>query len=394
MAGTIIHSASTWRHFCLVWNHEQRRTDIYVDGVYTAYVNETGRDAFPDSLQVNSMMVGPSVPGTNAGAYYTEEANVEVDETAFFNYSVTTGQIAWLAANRPALPPLDVTKVTRSVSADGKWSGSLASWNVVVDGTAISRIIWPVFEDMDVDVAVDFASASTLTNDTFVSCKSLALSNGTGEATVAPAIKAADGSRFAPQALAVGDGVQVTMPLYSSVGGTLTFGTGSKIVFDISDYNGEYGELAVDEFVLPAGDEDVLSHFGVTDDSFALSKDGNTIYVKPADSVVATATWVGAVDGDLSVASNWECRNASGTVLSDVLPGEFTSIIASGTLNVPEGTELPWQYCRFVVEDVTLSADCDWRGLGTAVMKNSPTVSLAGHKLYVYHCDWKVSLSE
>ena len=393
-----LRTVNAWQHVCLVWNQLDGKIDVNLDGERISQMNVPAGTSASDA--VNMLMLGPKVPGTNVkNDFYNEGEQVYLDELAFFNHSLSPAQISWLAANPPALPMLDATNLVRTVSANGAWAGGLASWTVRewddaneawADTTRTT--IYPALEDTEVEVAVTFADGVVITNDTFVTPKRLALAAATSAALPASVtLKSAEDSRFAPETLEIGDGLQLTVPLYAaSVGGTLTFGADAKIVFDVSNYDG-IGEIALvtGGIALPAGESDVLAHFGVTDSRFALSlsDDGKTVYAKLA-TVAATATWTGAGDGtSLNSAANWECRNSSGVVLGDnALPCELTRVIVcsgSAALNAPVGTEIPWQYLRIEAGNATLAADAvDWRGIPMLEVPEGVTVDLNGKKLH------------
>ena len=399
--GNITLNANTWQHVCMTWNPSNSQMEFYLDGAKTTMT--VGLDSPTSADVLKSLTFGPMV-FDNTGGKRNEgkkTANVYLDEIAVFNHSLSANQIAWLANNIPCLPPLDATNLVRTVTTSGAWAGGLASWGVREwddDGEAWTdttrTTIYPTLEDTEVEVAVAFADGVVITNDTFVTPKKLSLTAATSAALpVSATLKCAEDSRFAPEALEIGGGLQLTVPLYDAkVVGTLTFGADAKIVFDVSNYDGGDVALVTDGIALPAGESDALAHFGVTDNRFAvsLSADGKTVYAK-LDNVAATATWTGAGDGtSLNSAANWECRNGAGAVLSDALPCELTRVIVSGSVpfNVPEGTMIPWQYLRFEADDVSLSQDCDWRGLGDiVVVPSGKTVDLNGHKLYINDFD-------
>ena len=391
-----LRTVNAWQHVCLVWNQVDGKIDVNLDGERISQMNVPAGTSASDA--VNMLMLGPKVPGTNVkNDFYNEGEQVYLDELAFFNHSLSPAQISWLAANPPALPMLDATNLVRTVSANGAWAGGLASWTVrewdeVSEAwTNTTRTtIYPALEDTEVEVAVTFADGVVITNDTFVTPKRLALAAVTSAALpVSATLKCAEGSRFAPEALEIGDGLQLTVPLYAaSVGGTLTLGTGSKITFDVSNYDGGETALVTGGIVLPAGESDPLAHLGVTDNRFAisLSADGKTVYAKLA-TVAATATWTGAGDGtSLNSAANWECRNSSGVVLGDdALPCELTRVIVcsgSAALNAPAGTVIPWQYLRIEAGNATLDADADWCGIPSLCVPDGVTVDLNGKKLH------------
>ena len=389
----------TWQHICLVWNPLSMTTDIYFGGSRTAQVSFSTLPSLSEPL--TTIMLG-SQSYDNAKAWRNTggDTGVFVDELAFFNHSLSTNQIAWLGTHIPCLPPLDATNLVRTVSESGAWAGGFASWGVKEWDDAneawvntTRTTIYPALEDTEVEVAVALADGIVITNDTFVTPKKLVLApDGTPVAPVSATLKCTADSRFAPQALEIGEGLQLTVPFYAvNVGGALTLGTGTKITFDVSTYDGGDTALVTDGIVLPAGESDVLAHFAVTDDRFtlSLSADGKTVYAR-LDNLAATAVWVGAANGALDSAANWECRNSAGALLPDVLPCDYTRVIVSGSmpLNVPEGTTIPWQYLRFEADDVSLSQDCDWRGLGdVVVVPSGRTVDLNGHKLYINDFD-------
>ena len=391
-------TANTWQHICMTWNEAESRFDFYRSGERQGH--HVPISSYSASEALKSFMIGElSFSETGANRDNGYEANVFLDEVAIFNHSLSPNQIAWLANNIPCLPPLDATNLVRTVTTSGAWAGGLASWTVrewdeVGEAwTNTTRTtIYPTLEDTEVEVAVTLADGVELTNDTFVTPKKLVMT-AVGASPSAATLKPAADSRFAPQALEIGEGLQLTVPLYDvKVGGTLTLGAGSKITFDVSNYDGGDVALVTDGIALPAGESDALAHFAVTDNRFAvsLSTDGKTVYAK-LDNIAATATWTGAGDGtSLDSAANWECCNSSGTVLPNILPCELTRVIVSGSVpfNVPEGTTIPWQYLRFEADDVSLLQDCDWRGLGDVVtVPPGKTVNLNGHKLYINDFD-------
>lgn len=394
---------NTWQHVCLIWNTSESRVEVYLDG------NKVGQTTFTStpaaSQAITRIFMGRQSVEANgdwrlspktAGNVNTQ---VYLDEFAMFNHSLSTNQIAWLGTHIPCLPPLDATNLVRTVTTSGAWAGDLASWGVREwddDGEAWTdttrTTIYPTLEDTEVEVAVAFADGVVITNDTFVTPQKLSLAAATSAALpVSATLKCAEDSRFAPEALEIGDGLQLTVPLYdASVGGTLTFGADAKITFDVSNYDG-IGEVALTAggIALPEGETDALTHFAVTDNRFelSLSADGKIVYAK-LNNVAATATWTGAGDGtSLGSADNWECRNSAGTVLPNILPCEFTRVIVCSSLgvrDVPAGTTIPWQYLRIEAGSATLAADSvDWRGIPLLCVPEGVTVDLNGKELYL-----------
>jgi len=388
--------ANTWQHVCMVWNEATSRFEFYLDGVKQGHHVPLSSPNVNEALK--TFILGTKVYNEKGGERETSaRTGTYVDEVAIFNHSVSPAQIQWLTNNVPCLPPFDTTNLVRTVSANGAWAGGLASWTVREWDDAngawantTRTTIYPALEDTEVEVAVALADGVELTNDTFVTPKKLAI-RGSGTLAASATLKAAADSRFAPEALEIGEGLQLTVPLYAvNVVGTLTLGTGSKITFDVSNYDG-IGEVALTAggIALPSGETDALTHFAVTDNRFelSLSADGKTVYAK-LNNVAATATWTGAGDGtSLDSAANWECRNGSGVVLQNALPCELTRVIVcsgSTALNAPAGTTIPWQYLRIEAGNATLAADSvDWRGIPVLCVPEGVTVDLNGKELHL-----------
>ena len=102
-----------------------------------------------------------------------------------------------------------------------------------------------------------------------------------------------------------------------------------------------------------------------------------------ANTYPKTAMWTGAAnDGVLSNAVNWSCTNFNGEALStDTLPAAQTELIFTGDLALQIPSDPGISFGKMVFEDCRLSADCDWRGLGTVNV--SGTLDLDGHTLCV-----------
>ena len=392
------HTPNEWNHICVVWNREDGKADFYSDGV--RMTRASFASAPSDTTPLTEILVGGQSRENNGAWRYSfrDGGACFLDEFAMFNHSLSTGQVVWLGSHVPALPPLDVTNLTRTVTQDGAWFGHLASWGVREwDGSVWSAptrsTIWPSCEDIDIEASVAFADDVTITNDAYVTCKTLSLSAMSGAPLpITVTLKSERDSRFAPQALDLGDGVHINVPLYAvSTEGALTLGTDTRITFDTSNFNdgGTSNALTAGSFVLPQGESDVLTHFAVTDNRFtlSLSADGKTILVA-ADAIPVTATWTGAGDGtSLDSAANWECRNGAGTVLAaDTLPCANTVVIVSeGTaaLNAPVGTVIPWPYLRLEAASATLATDTDWRGLDGVRLRDGAVINLNGHRFSI-----------
>ena len=373
--------ADVWSHLCLVWNHATKKADLYFNAVKTSTVTiGDSRHALMAPGAFEALYMGRSVLDENGALRSSTGASQAVlDEVALYNYSFSSSQVAWLTNNVPTLPPLVETSLARTVSGAGAWDGAGANW-LVDNGTR--RMIWPACEDAEATATLTVASAATLSLDAPVRAR-VDVRNGAASA-VALALTGA-GSMFAPQALTVDANVAFTLPCGVTVAGTVTLGAGARLAFDASSADGAHPALtAVGGFTLPAGVDDVLACVDAPNGYTAsLSQDGTEIWLTPGAGTVTTARWVGtAGDGDLANAANWECRNADGDQVENKVPTAETTILMSGatTLSVPAGATLA--YRAFVLEGTTtLSADCDWRGLGRLAVSAGVTIDLAGHVL-------------
>ena len=115
--------------------------------------------------------------------------------------------------------------------------------------------------------------------------------------------------------------------------------------------------------------------------------DGGLYYGGGASAAYpAKAVWTGAAnDGNLANPANWSCENVSGAALAGALPAAMTDVVITNAFafSVPPGSSLP---CAGIVFDgASLSADCDWRGLGK--VRISGTLDLDGHTLRVAGLD-------
>ena len=187
--------------------------------------------------------------------------------------------------------------------------------------------------------------------------------------------------------LNITDGVTLTVPPGVSIAGALTFTAAAKMAIDIAGLSLSEGDVlfaAVGGIALPTG-KAIADLVYVPVGSVELSQDGTQLLLAPDPSIVVTAVWTGLGDrSNVSDPLNWTCYNYAGTVLQGEIPGEKTSITVSGatTFNVPAGQAIT---CHSLsIQSCTLSADCDWRGLGVAVpLASGAAVDLDGHKLTV-----------
>jgi hypothetical protein len=99
---------------------------------------------------------------------------------------------------------------------------------------------------------------------------------------------------------------------------------------------------------------------------------------------VARALWTNAGgDGVLSNPANWTCIDSGGEAVAGALPDASTMVVFSGNFAVQIPTNTTFACSRVVFQDnATLTADCDWRGLGSDP-KFSGSLDLAGFRLTV-----------
>jgi len=189
----------------------------------------------------------------------------------------------------------------------------------------------------------------------------------------------------APSAIIVNRGSTLKLPLYGSVTGTVSLHEGAKLVFDVANFTaGQHVALSFSALSLPAGADfnDYVTTSDPEHNTITLSQDGTQLLVN-SPTIPLTANWVG--NGDWANAydpANWECRNAAGEVLADALPTTATIVTIEGnsSFNLPVGQTVTCRELRF--RELTLTADCDWRGLGVVDLEGAK-IDLAGHKLYV-----------
>ncbi len=152
----------------------------------------------------------------------------------------------------------------------------------------------------------------------------------------------------------------------------------------------ETGALVLLSGGLVAGDE---AKFRVEGLPAVLSVSNGSLVATLPDDVPYTAEWIGKGDRtNLADSANWRCLNFAGRELAGVLPTTASAIIvgANTTFCCPRGQTLDRR--ELVIEDeVTLAADCDWRGLDLPI---DFTINLHGHKLYLSRLDGKGTITD
>lgn len=109
---------------------------------------------------------------------------------------------------------------------------------------------------------------------------------------------------------------------------------------------------------------------------------GGVLSFTSGSSGVRTAVWTGgANDGNALTAGNWLVKDGNGYVVEGGQPDDQTEVTISGAnvnLKIPSGSA--FACASFLIGDITLTADCDWRGLAV-----TPSIAgradLNGHNL-------------
>ncbi len=100
-----------------------------------------------------------------------------------------------------------------------------------------------------------------------------------------------------------------------------------------------------------------------------------------------SAMWTGGANngGNALTPGNWTVRNGAGMTVSGGLPDSETPVIVSGdnvNLQIPAGST--FQCASLTIQDCTLTADCDWRGLAVTPSITG-TADLNGYNLRLNH---------
>ena len=160
-------------------------------------------------------------------------------------------------------------------------------------------------------------------------------------------------------------------------GGTLSYDFGANGV-------GEYTVLAGCN--LSDGDITVTTSF---DDSaeYAVSRDwsGGDLKLVVLQASSRIAEWIGGgAAGNPLDAANWRVTDAAGNVIAGAVPNASTYIRLAGATAMSFPATEGFEYAGLLLaDDVSLTANCDWTGLGTVVFRDGVTLDLLGHRLDV-----------
>ena len=168
---------------------------------------------------------------------------------------------------------------------------------------------------------------------------------------------------------------------------TITFAADATVTVNVAGRELEAGVCLVEWDTPPADTTTFVFDAETAALGFTPAVTATGLYCSGAgNSYPAKAVWTGAAgSGDLANPANWSCENFAGTVLPNVLPRELTVVAFSGDVapQIPPGASFP--NLRLTFDNARLSADCDWRGLGAAVIGGS--LDLNGHTLRVAGLD-------
>ena len=191
---------NAWHHHVLVLEPGNQAFQYWQDGEKIGTMNF--KSELTEGL-LRRLCIGPTVK-YHGESTQNADAWVGLDELGVYNYAMSEDEIKWLGAHEAALPPLTVTSLARTVSADGKWAGATAEWTL--NGTE-RKIVYPAGEDTQAAVTVTVNGTASLSVDTLVQTPSVVF-NGAG--TLALSVE--QGCSFTPTALTVGSGVTVNLP--------------------------------------------------------------------------------------------------------------------------------------------------------------------------------------
>jgi len=170
-----------------------------------------------------------------------------------------------------------------------------------------------------------------------------------------------------------------------SIGGALTFETGAKLRFDTgAEQLATFTPLFTAEggITLPEGAA-ITDFVEVSSGTALLSEDGRQILLVPDATVPITAVWTGAGDrANPADTANWACTNVLGEGIV-AIPTADTTIFLSGetSLNIPTNCMPSCRELR-ITGPISLSADCDWRGLDSLTrLVDGTIIDLQGKSL-------------
>ena len=179
--------------------------------------------------------------------------------------------------------------------------------------------------------------------------------SGTAGFSIAP------GTRFVIGSSAQGSFLRSDVTGRFLTTGTVTIGSGAKIVFDVSEHRVPSLSFSAAGFTLPSdapAGATVLDYVEVTDtvNYGTPTLSGNTITVSLVSGMPSTAYWIGgrpSSGDDLANSANWKCYDAAGNLMNGAVPGAATTVVitnATTAFTVPDGVTPAWHRLRLGAE--------------------------------------------
>ncbi len=162
-----------------------------------------------------------------------------------------------------------------------------------------------------------------------------------------------------------------------AAGGTLSYDFGAN---GVGEYNVLEGSGLSDGDITVTTSLDDSAEYSVYRD---WSNGNLKLVVLPAGSRIAEWTG-GGVAGNPLDAANWRVTDAAGNEIAGAVPNASTYIRLAGTTAMSFPATEGFEYAGLLLaNDVSLTANCDWTGLGTVAFRDGAYVDLRGHKLDV-----------
>ncbi|MBR0067122.1 MAG: hypothetical protein IJQ00_05970, partial [Kiritimatiellae bacterium] len=162
-----------------------------------------------------------------------------------------------------------------------------------------------------------------------------------------------------------------------ATGGTLHYDFGAN---GVGEYNVLEGSGLSDGDITVTTSLDESAEYSV----YREWSSGNLkLVVLPAGSRIAE--WIGGgTAGNPLDAANWRVTDAAGNEIAGAVPNASTYIRLAGTTAMSFPATEGFEYAGLLLaNDVSLTANCDWTGLGTVVFRDGAYIDLRGHKLDV-----------
>ena len=169
--------------------------------------------------------------------------------------------------------------------------------------------------------------------------------------------------------------------------GTLKFAASSSVTLDVGARRLVDGEKVVTWTQIPESVAFRITGTAIAPtESARIAADG-VYYDVPDAGVVAVAHWTGeGAHNDFNDPANWTCTNMLGELAPGAIPGERSNVYL-GILNFDVAdaaavAKLSTYQSVMLEPPMTLTADCDWRGLSANdSLFSGVTIHLAGHSL-------------